>query len=98
MAPPTLTHDTIGARIKERRLALGLTQRDLHAEGSCFSYISRIESGQRTPSLDALILIADRLQTTALYLLTGSEHADCPTCHRSSDAPKAPYRSRWARL
>jgi transcriptional regulator with XRE-family HTH domain len=54
---------------------------------SC-AYLSRIEAGQRTPSLTALIDIADKLDTTALFLTTGHEDSACPFCGRTAFARK----------
>jgi ribosome-binding protein aMBF1 (putative translation factor) len=71
-----------GERIRERRLALGLTQRGLdNATNFSYAYVSRIEAGERTPSLSALIEIAAALDTSALYLATG-RHDNCPFCGR----------------
>ncbi len=67
--------------MKKLRLERGLSQRDL-AEGSSvsYAYVSRIEAGARVPSLGALIELADRLDTTALYLATGKTSGPCPFC------------------
>jgi transcriptional regulator with XRE-family HTH domain len=46
-----------------------------------YAYISRIEAGERRPSLSALIELAEKLDTTALFLATGRLH-DCPFCRR----------------
>lgn len=73
----------VGRRIRARRLELGLSQRDLSGPGATYAYVSRIESGQRVPSLSVLIELAERLDTTGLELLTGDAHADCPLCGRS---------------
>jgi transcriptional regulator with XRE-family HTH domain len=62
----------IGDRIRERRRALGLSQRDLSQPGISYAYISRIESGQRRPSLKALRKLASKLETTAHWLETGA--------------------------
>jgi transcriptional regulator with XRE-family HTH domain len=62
----------IGDRIRERRRALGLSQRDLSQPGISYAYISRIESGQRRPSLKALRKLAPKLETTAHWLETGA--------------------------
>ena len=70
----------VGKRIRARRLELGLTQRSIGEPGSSYAYISRIESGERSPSIEALISIAEKLQTTALALLIGDEHGRCPVC------------------
>jgi transcriptional regulator with XRE-family HTH domain len=63
---------SIGDRIRERRRELDLSQRDLSQPGISYPYISRIESGQRRPSLKALRKLAPRLETTAHWLETGA--------------------------
>lgn len=70
---------TIGKRIKKLRLEKGLSQRQLAVPGVSYAYISRIEAGTRNPSLKALIKIAAKLDTTALFLLTG-QNDSCPVC------------------
>ena len=72
----------VGKRIRERRLELGLSQRAIGEKGTSYAYISRIESGERSPSIEALIAIAEKLDTTALVLLTGDPDARCPVCGR----------------
>jgi transcriptional regulator with XRE-family HTH domain len=67
-----------GERIKALRRERGLSQRDLAAPGMSYAYLSRIEAGERTPSLSALIDLADRLETSALYLATGKTSERCP--------------------
>jgi transcriptional regulator with XRE-family HTH domain len=44
----------IGQRLRERRLALGLSQREQAARDVTYAYISRIEAGARRPSVRAL--------------------------------------------
>jgi tetratricopeptide (TPR) repeat protein len=61
----------VGRRLKEARLAKGLNQRSISFEGCSPSYISRIEAGQRVPSLQILRVLARRLDTSADYLATG---------------------------
>ncbi len=61
-----------------------MSQRDIGARGMSYAYISRIEAGQRTPLLSALIEIGDKLDTTALYLATGRSSGRCPFCGRSA--------------
>ncbi len=63
---------SIGGRIRKRRRELGLSQRDLSQPDISYSYISRIESGQRRPSLKALRKLAPKLETTAHWLETGA--------------------------
>jgi transcriptional regulator with XRE-family HTH domain len=72
-----------GERIKALRLERGLSQRDLSAPGMSYAYLSRIEAGERTPSLSALIELAERLDTSALYLASGKTGRRCPFCGRS---------------
>ncbi len=71
----------VGTRIKRLRTDLGLSQRQLSGPRLSYAYISRVESGDRTPSLSALIALAKKLNTTALYLATG-RHDHCPFCGR----------------
>jgi transcriptional regulator with XRE-family HTH domain len=73
----------VGQRIKRVRLERGLSQRHL-ADGTSvsYAYVSRIEAGARVPSLGALIELADRLDTSALYLATGRTGGHCPFCGR----------------
>jgi transcriptional regulator with XRE-family HTH domain len=49
---------SVGERIRQRRLELGLTQRQLGGPGVTWSFISRVENGNRTPSVKALRLRA----------------------------------------
>jgi transcriptional regulator with XRE-family HTH domain len=63
---------SIGDRIRQRRRELGLSQRDLSQPGISYAYISRIESGQRRPSLKTLRKLAPKLETTAHWLETGA--------------------------
>jgi transcriptional regulator with XRE-family HTH domain len=49
-----------------------------------YAYLSRIEAGERTPVLSALIALADRLETSALNLVTGRTTGRCPFCGRST--------------
>jgi transcriptional regulator with XRE-family HTH domain len=113
----TLDAAAVGARLRQRRLELGLSQRELQIDGVSYAYISRVEQGSRSPSLTALIRLADRLRdwgsllatenlaksgrdelddqelaafqaaalTTALWLLTGNAHDQCPLCGRHDD-------------
>jgi len=78
--------ETVGRRIGRLREERGLSQREL-AEGLPrvgYAFISRVESGQREPSLRTLRLLAERLGVTALYLETGSDRDVCPHCGRSA--------------
>ena len=62
---------TIGERIRQRRLELGLSQRELATEGVSYAYISRLEGNDRRPSMRALRKLAPRLNVSAHWLETG---------------------------
>lgn len=62
---------TVGDRIKQRRLELGLSQRELATDGVSFAYISRLESNGRQASVRALRKIGARLGVTVHWLETG---------------------------
>jgi ribosome-binding protein aMBF1 (putative translation factor) len=72
----------VGDRIRERRLALGLSQRDIAEPGVTYAYISRIEAGTRQPSEKALRALAKKLGTTAHELESGRSTGTCPHCGR----------------
>jgi tetratricopeptide (TPR) repeat protein len=61
----------VGSRLKETRTAVGLSQRALSFEGCTAAYISRIEAGERVPSLQLIHQLARRLRVSAEYLATG---------------------------
>lgn len=64
---------SVGERIRERRLALGLSQRDLASEGVSYAYISRLEANTRRPSVRALRKLAVKLDVSVHWLETGEE-------------------------
>jgi transcriptional regulator with XRE-family HTH domain len=65
--------EAIGRRLLRLRRELGLSQRDVSGPGVSYTYISRIEAGQRQPSVKALRAIAQRLGVTPEYLETGRD-------------------------
>lgn len=70
----------LGARIRAKRVALGLTQQEL-AEAALFQWkssICRIESGDLEPSEERIIRIADALHTTVEYLRDGTPEPPKP--------------------
>ena len=66
----------VGRRLKEARQRAGLSQRQLAFTGCTPAYISRIEAGDRIPSLQLLKELGARLGVSASYLATGAETAD----------------------
>jgi tetratricopeptide (TPR) repeat protein len=65
----------LGARLREARRQAGMSQRALAFPGCTAVYICRIESGQRTPSLQVLRELAKRLGVREEFLLTGEATA-----------------------
>lgn len=60
----------LGKKIKKRRLQLGLKQYELADMCNfCVSYIRQIESGQKIPSLDFLLRIANALEISVDVLV-----------------------------
>src|SRR6266571_345896 len=66
----------LGFRLREARTRKGLSQRQLAFPGCTPAYLSRIEAGQRIPSLQLLRDLGRRLSVSADYLATGSEEAE----------------------
>jgi transcriptional regulator with XRE-family HTH domain len=88
---------SIGERVRARRRELGLSQRDVSEAGLTYAYVSRIEAGQRTPSVKALRKLAPKLKTTVAWLETGQEDpayqlARLVLEHRGQPLPPAALR------
>lgn len=67
-----LDTQTIGKRIKERRKTLGLTQLDIKTKvGISSGNISDIERGNRLPAATTLVQLAQVLECSIDYILTG---------------------------
>ncbi len=64
---------TIAKRLHERRLALGLSLRQIACEGVSASYVSRLEKGDRHPSAKALRMLAAKLDVSPYWLETGRD-------------------------
>jgi len=75
----------LGMAIRRRRLVAGLTQADLAGPFSA-AYVSAIERSRIVPSLPALILLAERMGTTASELLVGVKSLE-PMGYTPSDGP-----------
>lgn len=71
----------VAARVRERRLAAGLTQADVAGERFSKEYVSQIERGKTPPSAEALAWIAARLGTDAHFLAHGVSAADVASLH-----------------
>jgi transcriptional regulator with XRE-family HTH domain len=66
----------VGRRLKDARLKAGLSQRQLSFPGCSAAYISRLEAGDRVPSLQLLRKIAAKLGADEQYLATGVERVE----------------------
>src|SRR4051794_11637441 len=66
----------VGRRLRDARERAGISQRDLAFPGCTNAYISRIESGNRIPSLQVIHEFARRLGVSPQYLATGVEEDD----------------------
>ena len=67
--PNTHLRQRFGARIRELRLALGMTQEEFADHcGFARTYMSRLETGGANPSLDAIHTLATGLQVTLAVL------------------------------
>ncbi|WP_082587724.1 helix-turn-helix domain-containing protein [Pseudomonas sp. Root9] len=70
MPSPSLRH-RFGHRIRELRLATGMTQEAFADKcGFARTYMSRIETGGANPSLDAIKVLADALKVDLSVLFT----------------------------
>jgi transcriptional regulator with XRE-family HTH domain len=66
------SEETVGQRIRRLRLERGLSQRELAEPGISYAYLSRIEAGQRQPSVKALRIVAKKLGVSVEQLETGA--------------------------
>ena len=66
----------VGQRLFEAREAAGLSQRELAFPGCSSAYISRIERGERIPSLQEMRELARRLGVSEQALAFGHETLD----------------------
>ena len=75
MTRRTVTHvddpAAVARRLREARVAAGLTQTDLSFPGCSIGYISRIEAGTRLPSLQVIRELARRLGVAEDWLAYG---------------------------
>ena len=66
----------VGRRLREARIQAGLSQRQLSFPGCSAAYISRLEAGDRVPSLQLLRKLAKKLDADEQYLATGEERIE----------------------
>ena len=81
----------VGRRVFEAREAAGLSQRELAFPGCSAAYISRIERGERVPSLQVMRELARRTGVSEQELAFGKETLDV-TVARSACVPPRQQR------
>lgn len=64
---------TFASRLRDRRIAAGLSQTELAADDLSPSYVSLLEAGKRTPTSGIAEVLAGRLGCTSGYLLHGDD-------------------------
>jgi tetratricopeptide (TPR) repeat protein len=84
----------VGERLKAAREQAGLSQRQLSFPGCSPAYISRIESGDRIPSLQLLRELGRRLNVSEDYLATGAT----PSPNRAGELAQADVALRLDEL
>jgi transcriptional regulator with XRE-family HTH domain len=73
MLNSTVDYNLIGNRIRKKRRELNLTQEQLANDLNLTTfYISKIENGKATATLETLSLIAHHLQLDLSYLISGT--------------------------
>src|SRR4051794_41806742 len=89
IAPPQRAHSGLGTRLRQLRVAAGLTQSDLAGDRFSKEYVSQIERGKTRPTPQTLGWIAERLGVDASYLETGQtwdEYAEVEACVMRAEA------------
>src|SRR5437762_1483396 len=71
VAPQTRVSSGLGTRLRQLRVAAGLTQSDLAGDRFSKEYVSQIERGKTRPTPQTLAWIAERLGVDSSYLQTG---------------------------
>ena len=79
----------VGERVLAAREAAGLSQRELSFPGCSSAYISRIERGERVPSLQVMREIARRTGVSEQMLAFGREAVDGAVAERIREVEAA---------
>src|SRR3954470_19304229 len=75
----------LGRRLRETRESAGQSQRELSFPGCTAAYISRIEKGERVPSLQLIREFASRLGVTEQFI----SHGDHQPANRAASFVEA---------
>ena len=87
----------LGKRIREARLALGLSQRQLCGDEITRNMLSQIENGAARPSMDTLRYLAGRLGKSVSHFLE-EETVTSPNQALMADARAAYQAARWQQV
>ena len=88
-SPHSPASATFGARIRDARLRLGLSQIQVwQISGIHFTNIGKIERGEANPALHTIIRLADAVQVDPGELITGLTAADLPEDDRARILPE----------
>lgn len=69
-----IDYKIVGARIAKRRKALGLKQYQVcEMIDVNYKYLSNLETGRSSPSLELIMSLCEALQTSPDYFLVGTE-------------------------
>src|ERR687885_1584801 len=68
---PRTGRSTLGERVRQLRVARGLTQTELAGERFSKEYVSQIERGKTRPTGETIEWLADRLGVDTTFLETG---------------------------
>ena len=79
----------VGRRLHEARDAAGLSQRELAFPGCSAAYISRIEHGERIPSLQVIRELARRIGITEGELAHGEQRLHPDVAQRLREVEEA---------
>ena len=82
--------EAVGKRLFDAREGAGLSQRELAFPGCSAAYISRIERGERIPSLQVLRELASRCGVSETFLAWGrKERLDAAVAERVRELEEA---------
>src|ERR671922_2349970 len=77
LATPQRAHSGLGTRVRQLRVAAGLTQSELAGDRVSKEYVSQIERGKTRPTRETLAWIGERLGVGVSYLETGQTWNEC---------------------
>ena len=77
LATPQRAPSGLGTRLRQLRVAAGLTQSELAGDRVSKEYVSQIERGKTRPTRETLAWIGERLGVDVSYLETGQTWNEC---------------------